>query len=95
MTKYVELEAEEQALLDSYERDEWQSISVLQEKSQQDQVCAIAALEAIWLVSIVLPKEDLKAIRQKAAEAGVSHQILITNIVHEFVTGHLVEKASA
>ena len=95
MTKNVALEAEEQALLDSYERDEWQSISVLQEKSQQYQVYAIAALEAIGLVSIVLPKEDLKAIRQKAAEAGVSHQILITNIVREFVTGHLVEKASA
>lgn len=94
MTYNFKLEAEDQAILDSYERDEWRSIGALQEKSQQYQLYAIAALESIGLVSIVLPKEDLEAIRQKAAESGLSHQMLISNIVHEFVTGHLVEKAS-
>jgi predicted DNA binding CopG/RHH family protein len=95
MVDELELDAEEQALVDSYERGEWQSIGAFQEKRQEYQAYAAATLETMGLVSIVLPKEDLKAIRQKAAEAGVSHQALIANIVHEFVTGHLVEKAGA
>jgi predicted DNA binding CopG/RHH family protein len=92
MANNLELDAEERALLDSYELGEWQSIGALQEKLQQYQSYATAALEADGLVSIILPKEDLKAIRRKAAEAGISHQMLIANIVHQFVSGHLVER---
>ena len=95
MVDELELDGEEQALVDSYERGEWQSIAGFQEKRQQYQAYAAATLEIMGLVSIALPKEDLKAIRQKAAEAGMSHEALITNIVHEYVTGHLVEKAGA
>jgi predicted DNA binding CopG/RHH family protein len=95
MADELGLDAEEQTLVDSYERGAWQSIGDLQEKRQHYQAYASAALEAIGLVSIVLPQEDLKAIRQRAAEAGVSHQALIADVVHEFVTGHLVEKAGA
>lgn len=95
MTNKVKLDTEERELLDSYERGEWHSISPLQEKLQQYQAYATAALEAAGLVSIALPKEDLKAIRRKAAEAGVSYQTLIADILHQFVVGHLVEKRRA
>jgi predicted DNA binding CopG/RHH family protein len=44
------------------------------------------------LVSIALPQEDLKAIREKAAAAGMSYQTLIANVIHQYVTGSLVEK---
>ena len=37
--------------------------------------------------------DDLKAIQQKATEAGISYQTLIANIVHGFVSGNLVEKS--
>jgi predicted DNA binding CopG/RHH family protein len=88
----LKLDTEERELLDSYERGEWQSVGILQEKLEQYQSYAVAALEANGLVSIVLPKEDLKAIRRKAAEAGMSYQMFIANIVHQFVSGRLVEK---
>ena len=41
----LELSPEEQDRLDSYERDEWRSVSHLQEKRQQYQAYASAALE--------------------------------------------------
>jgi predicted DNA binding CopG/RHH family protein len=82
----VELSPEERDLLDSYERDEWQSVNHLQEKRRQYQAYASAALEADGIVSIVLPAQDLKAIRQKAALAGISHQALIAHIVHQFAS---------
>jgi len=92
MSHNWQLEPEEQELLDSYERDEWQSVDKLQERLRQYQAYAIAALEAMGLVSIALPQEDVKAIREKAAAAGMSYQTLIANIVHQYVTGKLVEK---
>ena len=92
MNQNLKLEPEEQELLDSYERDEWQSVVNLQERLRQYQSYAIATFEAIGLVSIILPQEDVKAIREKAAAAGMSYQTLIANIVHQYVTGNLVEK---
>jgi len=67
----------------------------LQEKLQQYQAYATSVFEAAGLVSVILPKEDLKAIRRKATKAGVSYQTFLANIVHQFVLGHLVEKRRA
>lgn len=92
MNHNLKLEPEEQELLDSYERDEWQSVDKFQERLRQYQAYAISALEAMGLVSIALPPEDVKAIREKAAAAGMSYQTLIAKVVHQYVTGKLVEK---
>ncbi|MBM3333996.1 antitoxin [Candidatus Sumerlaeota bacterium] len=92
MATKLKLDTEERSLLGSYDRGEWRSIEASQEKLGQYQAYATAALEAEGLVSVILPKEDLKAIRRKAGEAGVSYQTLIANIVHQFVLGHPVEK---
>lgn len=93
MSKKCKFEAEEQEFLDSYERGDWQSMDRLQEKIQQYQGYAIATLEKKGLVSIILPPEDIKAIQHKASEAGMSYQTLIAKIVHQFVSGCLVEKS--
>ena len=95
MAKRMKLETGERELLDSYERGEWQSSGTSPEKLERYQSYAIAMLEAEGLISIVLPKEDLKVVRRKATEAGVPYQMFIANIVHQFVSGHLVEKPRA
>ncbi len=88
------LDHEERKVLDSFERGEWRSVPALREKSAEYQTFASAALEARGLVSVQLQKEDLKAIRRKAADAGVPHQTLISTIVHDFVAGQLVKPHS-
>ncbi|MEK7396884.1 MAG: antitoxin [Candidatus Poribacteria bacterium] len=92
MSKSLKLDNEEQELLDSYERNEWKSTNSLQRKIQQYQTYATANLAAEGLISIVLSKEDLEVIQQKAAEAGTSYQTLIARIVHQFVSGSLIER---
>ena len=92
MIRKLELGAEERKLRDSYERGEWRSIGSLKEKLQQYESYATAALENDGLVSIILSNEDLTAIRQKAAEAGMSNRMFIAKILHEFVSGRLLEK---
>lgn len=92
MNHKVDLEPEERELLDSYERDEWQSIERLQERLGEYRAYAIAAFEAVGLVSIALPQEDIRAIRERAAAAGMSYQTFIANILHHYLAGNLVEK---
>lgn len=92
MSHNLKLQPEEQELLDSYERDEWQSIVDLQERLNQYQAYAVATFEARGLVSITLPPEDINAIREKAAAASMSYQALIANLVHQYLAGNLVEK---
>ncbi len=93
MNPNLRFEPDEQELLDSYEQDEWLSIDKFQERLRQYQAYAIATLETIGLVSVALPQEDIKAIREKAAAAGMSYQTLIANILHQYVMGNLVEKS--
>jgi predicted DNA binding CopG/RHH family protein len=95
MTDNLGLDIEEQDLLDSYERGEWQSIDMLSNKRQQYQTYANFAFEADGLVSVVLSKDDLKAIQQKATETGISYQTLIANVIHQFVSGNLIEKSQS
>jgi predicted DNA binding CopG/RHH family protein len=61
---------------------------------RQYQTYATADLEAIGLVSITLAQEDVEAIREKADAVGMSYQTLIADIVHQYVSGKLVEKTS-
>jgi predicted DNA binding CopG/RHH family protein len=86
------LDAEEREIVGSYERGEWQSVAT-PEELRRYQTLAAATLSNQGLISINLSPEDLEAIQKKAHEEGIPYQILIANIIHQFVTGHLVERA--
>lgn len=92
MSDKIQLDVQEQELLDSYERDEWNSIHSGTEMLGQYQEYAIAALDQAGVVSILLPQDDLGMLRKRAAEAGVSYQALIANVLHLYISGQLVEK---
>lgn len=92
MSDNLKLNQEEQELLESYERDEWRSVGSLREISRSYQTTAIAILESVGLVSIVLSKDDLNTIQQKAKEIGITNQAFIAKIVHQYVTGSLAER---
>lgn len=83
-----ELDVEERDILDSYEQGEWRSVRALQQRLQEYQAYAMAALEAAGFITIAISPEDLQVIQRKAREAGVSSQRLIADIVHQFVLGN-------
>ena len=87
-----DLEINEQELLESYERDEWQSIPRLEAELQQYRAYATAQLGGSRLVSVGISPEDFERIQQKAQEKGVPHEKFIANIVHQFVSGRLIEQ---
>ncbi len=89
------LETDEQEILNSYEQGEWQSVKTLREDLRQYQAYAAIMLEQSGQVSIVLSEEDLKGIQRKALDTGVPYQELIADVVHQFVTGRLIERPKA
>jgi len=91
--KPSKLDREEQELLSSYERGEWQSIPTVKDEIQKYRAYAAATMKKNRLVSIDLSPEDFEEIQQKAQEQGIPYHALIAKIVHEFVAGHLVEQS--
>ena len=89
----AELDADEQQLLDDFERDDLRSVATasllegLRESArgtgQKDQ-----------RINIRLSSRDLQAIRTRALQAGIPYQTLISSILHQYVsrtTSHGVE----
>jgi len=90
--KPQEFDIDEQELLESYEREEWQPIANLKDELQHYQAYATATIQKNRLVSIGLSPEDFVEIQQKAMEKGIPYQTLIANVVHQFAAGRLVEQ---
>ncbi len=87
MVNDLKLDDEEKEILDSVERGEWKSVHAVKERLAEYQAAATATLESDGLISVALPPEDLKALKQRAQAAGVSSQKMIANIVHQFLGG--------
>jgi predicted DNA binding CopG/RHH family protein len=77
---------EDKELLESYERGEWQRVNNLQREIKRYREYAAAWLEKNMLVYLTLPATDFEMLKQKAKQAGVPYQTLLTNVVHQFVT---------
>ncbi|MEW5721028.1 MAG: antitoxin [Chloroflexota bacterium] len=85
MTK-VDSNREDKELLESYERGEWHSVGNLQREIKRYQEYAASWLEKNMSVYLTLPADDFEMLKQKAKQAGVPYQTLLTKVVHQFVT---------
>jgi predicted DNA binding CopG/RHH family protein len=86
------LDREEKELSESYERDEWQSVSDLKAESERFRTVAGATLKQRKRVNIRISEKDLVAIQKKALEEGIPYQTLISSILHKYISGRLAEK---
>ena len=86
------LNEEEKALLASYENDEWESVSNLEEEKEKYQTYAQATFKKDRRVNIRISTKNLEALQQKALEEGIPYQTLIGSILHKYLTGRLIER---
>lgn len=82
-----QLDAEEQALLNSVELGEWQSISNLAAEINRYQRYAQAQVSATEAVNIELPSRDLQALREIAQQSDISVSLLMASVLHQFIAG--------
>lgn len=92
MTK-LKIEPEELELLESYEREEWQSIKDVDNHVQRYRAYAQATMRKDERVNIRISTKDLDALQSKALEEGIPYQTLIASILHKYITGRLVERS--
>jgi predicted DNA binding CopG/RHH family protein len=95
MAERVREETDDDEILASYERGEWEPVAKVREEVARYQAYAAAMLETNRQVSVTLPLTDFEKVQQKATEAGMPYQTLIADIVHRFVTGNLAEQPAA
>lgn len=83
---------DEKELLESYEKDEWQSVSDIKSESDRYRRYAGATFKKDKQVNIRISEKDLAAIQKKALEEGIPYQTLIASILYKHISGRLAEK---
>ena len=90
----LELDAEERAIEESFERGELKSVPNVEAEIKRYQEAARATFRKDKRVNIRMTSRDLEAIQVRAIEEGIPYQTLMASVLHKYVTGRLVEKSS-
>jgi len=87
MTKQDKEEKEEKDLLESFERDEWESVPDLEKRRLELQGYAAETLRKDKRVNIRITGRDLRQLQRIALREGLPYQTLISSILHKYVNG--------
>jgi predicted DNA binding CopG/RHH family protein len=87
------LDSEELELLESLENDEWQSVKDLDQEIRGHQKIAKNTMKKDKRINIRVSSKDLEMLKTTAVELGLPYQTLVSSILHQYVTGRLVQRA--
>lgn len=87
------LDKEEEDVLASFERGEWQSVGKSKKAKQEAEQAAENYLKKGARINIRLSGNDLTKIKQRAAYEGIPYQTLIASVLHKYAAGHLLSKS--
>ena len=85
------LDKEEKTIIDSYEKDEWQSVKNFKEEKKKYRRSARNTLLKNKRINIRISEKDLINLKAKSIEEGIPYQSLISSVLHKYVNGKLVE----
>ena len=90
--KKIKLDKQEQELINSFERGEWESVKNLKQEIKKHKKYAQNTLKKDKRVNIRISSKDLEGIQIRAIEEGIPYQTLLASIIHKFVNGRIMEK---
>ena len=90
----MRLSKEEKELLDSVERGEWKTIPNFKKEAKRVQEYARATYRKDRRVNIRISEKDLVNLQKRAIQEGLPYQTLMSSVLHKFLSGRLVERAS-
>lgn len=85
----MKLDKDEKALLESFERGEWERTPHFAEEAQRVKAAAKAAMRKDKRVNIRMSERDLLWLQRRAVEEGLPYQTFIASVLHKFVNGRL------
>ena len=90
----MKLSKQEKEIVESVERGDWRSVRGVKKQIKRYQDYARATVRKDKRVNIRMSEKDLIGLQKKAMEEGLPYQTLISSILHRYVNGRLVDKAS-
>jgi predicted DNA binding CopG/RHH family protein len=90
----MRLNKEEKEILQSVEKGQWHSVRNVKKQIQRYRGYAAATVRKDKRVNIRMSEKDLVNFQKKALEQGLPYQTLISSVLHKYVNGHLVDKAT-
>jgi predicted DNA binding CopG/RHH family protein len=85
------LDNEEKEILESYENNEWISVSNPSDLAKY-KVAAKKTFKKDKRVNIRISELDLELIQERALIEGLPYQTLMSSVLHKYVTGRLSEE---
>jgi len=90
----MRLSKQEKEIVESVERGDWRSVRGIKKQIKRYQDYARATVRKDKRVNIRMSEKDLIHLQKKAMEEGLPYQTLISSVLHRYVNGRLVDKAS-
>ncbi len=87
----IKLNKEEKEILESYEKDEWVSVSKPASVAKY-KAAAKATFKKDKRVNIRISELDLELLQERALIEGLPYQTLMSSVLHKYVTGRFAEK---
>ncbi len=84
--KNYKFDAQEQAILDSFNRREWVSKGENLDKYKE---VAKKTFAKTHRINFRVSEKDFRGIQVKAREEGIPYQTLVSSVVHKYLTGQL------
>ncbi len=85
----ADLDDEENELLESYDRDEWQPLPNLAAEKARYAGYARETQRKDKRLNLRISSRDLEALQKRAVEEGIPYQTLAASILHKYVSGRL------
>ncbi len=87
------LSKEEKDILESYENDEWVSVSSASDKEKY-RAAAKSTFKKDKRVNIRISEMDLELLQERALIEGLPYQTLMSSVLHKYVTGRLKDRSA-
>ncbi|BBB22572.1 conserved hypothetical protein [Abyssogena phaseoliformis symbiont OG214] len=88
----MKLDKEEQELQKSLESGQWESVDNLDNEIAKHRLIAKNTLKKDQRINIRLSTNDLEALKTNAVELGLPYQTLVSSVLHQYVSGRLMQK---
>ena len=87
------IDQEEEDLMESIERDDWQPVRDLDQEKEKAIAAARNTLRKDKRINLRLSQRDYHQIQIKAIEEGIPYQTLISSLVHKYLNGSLTPRS--
>ena len=86
------MDSEEKDLMESVEKGEWIPLKDQKKEIKRLKEAAKATFAKNRRMNIRISERDLRYLKIRAMQEGIPYQTLVSNIIHKYLSGRLVEK---